>query len=157
MIFFFFGGGGIIIVLRVQSYYFGNLGLHANFQTPSTTPSRRIWVRVVLLVLLLLVLVVTTGKQSQLPGLAWDGSLTKMMRTEKYKISYVSSKLLQHKNWYLKSAHYLMSIIPDKSFQLSIISSAANLTCASKFHHFVWEDHHSRNLHWLYCILVLTS
>ena len=31
---------------------------------------------VVLLVLLLVLLVVTTGKQSQLPGLAWDGSLT---------------------------------------------------------------------------------
>jgi hypothetical protein len=61
--------------LGVQSYSFGNRGPHAKFQTPSTTPSGRIWVG---LVLLLLVVVVTTGKQSQLPDLALDGSLTKV-------------------------------------------------------------------------------
>ena len=32
---------------------------------------------VVLLVVVVVVAIVTTGKQSQLPGLAWDGSLTK--------------------------------------------------------------------------------
>ena len=33
--------------------------------------------RDVVLVVVVVVVVVTTGKQSQLPGLAWDGSLTK--------------------------------------------------------------------------------
>ena len=60
----------------VQSYFFGNNGQHAIFQNPSIALSGRIWVRVVLLVVV--VVVVTTGKQSQLPGLAWDGSLTKV-------------------------------------------------------------------------------
>ena len=33
------------------------------------------------LLVLLVVVVVTTGKQSQLPGLAWSGSLTKVRRS----------------------------------------------------------------------------
>ena len=40
-------------------------GCMHNFKVPSGS----IWVRVIVLV--------TMGKQSQLPGLAWDGSLTK--------------------------------------------------------------------------------
>ena len=60
----------------MQFYSFGNWGPHAKFQNPSTAPYGGIWVRDVVLLVVVVVVVVTTRKQSQLPGLAWDGSLT---------------------------------------------------------------------------------
>ena len=45
--------------------------IYVQFRTPSKAPSGRIWVGVVVLLL------VTTQKQSQLPGLAWDDSDSK--------------------------------------------------------------------------------
>ena len=35
------GGGCIRNLFSLQSYYFGNQGLHAKFQNPRTTPSGR--------------------------------------------------------------------------------------------------------------------
>ena len=57
------------LLLRVQSYSFCNWGPHAKFQNPSTAPSGRIWVRV------LVVLPHESKVNSQI--LAWGGSLTK--------------------------------------------------------------------------------
>ena len=56
-------------------------------------------------VVLLLVLVVTTGKQSQLPGLAWDGSLTIGLNSSMYhsksKIYVVTAQLNLNMSWSL--------------------------------------------------------
>ena len=57
---------GLSLYTNTQVHVF--VALDAKFQNPSTAPSGIIWVGVLV--------VLTTGKQSQLPGLAWDGSLT---------------------------------------------------------------------------------
>ena len=60
----------ITVQKSVKSYSFGIWWLHAQFQTPSTAPSERIWVR-----FFFLVVVLTTGKQCQHPG--WQKSTCK--------------------------------------------------------------------------------
>ena len=45
-------GGVSECFLRVQSYSFGNWGLHAKFQNPSTAPSGKFWVGFFLFLLL---------------------------------------------------------------------------------------------------------
>ena len=72
-------------IIFIQSYSFGNWGLHAKFQNPSTAPSGSIWVRSLFLFLFLLLLLPRENKvNSQVwPGMGvWEFEQNKLLETQ---------------------------------------------------------------------------